>query len=353
VLDWSKWKAGPGERVITTIDAHAAGEPLRIVTSGIPELPGATILQRRRYMLEHLDHVRRALMWEPRGHFNMYGAVVTPPVTAGADLGVLFMHNEGYSTMCGHGIIALVTTLIDTGALPAAGARTTVNIDTPAGLVRATAHVDPSGKVERVSFLNVPSFVYARDLALDVPPYGRIFVDIAFGGAFYAFLPAERVGLRVVPEQTAELVQAGEAIKRAVNASVPIVHPFEADLGFLYGTILTGAPAVPQHHSRNICVFATAEVDRSPTGTGISARLALHHARGELLEDQEIEIESILGRDSTFRGRIAGFARVGEYDAVVPEVSGTAHITGRHEFILDPRDALGAGFLVESIREKN
>ena len=353
MLDWSKWKAGPGAQVITTIDAHAAGEPLRIVTGGLPELPGATMMQRRRFMLEHLDHVRRALMWEPRGHFNMYGAIVTPPVTAAADLGVLFMHNEGYSTMCGHGIIALVTTLIDTGTLPAAGARTTVNLDTPAGLVRATAHLDPLGKVERVSFLNVPSFVYARDLALDVPFYGRIFVDIAFGGAFYAFLPAELVGLRVVPEQIAELVQVGEAIKRAVNAGVPIVHPFEADLGFLYGTILTGAPEVPHHHSRNICVFADAEVDRSPTGTGVSARLALHHARGELLEGQEIEIESILGRDSTFRGRVAGPARVGEFAAVVPEVSGIAYITGRHEFILDPRDALGAGFLVESIQEKN
>ena len=353
MLDWSKWTPDSRAQVITTIDAHAAGEPLRIVTGGMPELPGETILQRRRYMLEHLDYVRRALMWEPRGHLNMYGAIVTPPVTAGADLGVLFMHNEGYSTMCGHGIIALVTTLVETGALPATGARTMVNLDTPAGLVRATAYLDPSGKVERVSFLNVPSFVYARDVALDVPLYGRVLVDIAFGGAFYAFLPAEQVGLRVVPEETARLVQAGEAIKRAVNATIPVVHPFDADLGFLYGTILTGPPEVAQHHSRNICVFANAEVDRSPTGTGVSARLALHHARGELIEGQGIEIESILGRGSTFGGRVAGLARVGEFAAVVPEVSGSAYITGRHEFILDPRDAVGAGFLIESVREKN
>jgi len=353
MLDWSRWKPGSGAHVITTIDAHAAGEPLRIVTGGLPELPGETILQRRRYMLKHLDHVRRALMWEPRGHFNMYGALLTPPVTSEADLGVLFMHNQGYSTMCGHGIIALVTVLLETGVLPASGRQTRVNLDTPAGLVRATAHLGPSGGVERVSFLNVPSFVYARDYVLELPTYGRLLVDIAFGGAFYAFLPAERVGLRVVPEETAELVRAGESIKRAVNASVPIVHPFEADLGFLYGTILTGPPQVPQHHSRNICVFADAEVDRSPTGTGVSARLALLHAKGELLEDQEIEIESILGRDSTFRGRVAGLARVGEFAAVVPEVSGIAYITGRHEFILDPRDAVGAGFLIERSREKN
>src|ERR1700674_2842160 len=155
VRDWSRWKPGSDTQVITTIDAHAAGEPLRIVTGGMPELPGATILQRRRYMLEHLDHIRRALMFEPRGHFNMYGAIVTPPVTKEADLGVLFMHNEGYSTMCGHGIIALVTVLIETGALPAKGQHTPVNLDTPAGLVRATAHLDSSGHVEYVSFLNV------------------------------------------------------------------------------------------------------------------------------------------------------------------------------------------------------
>lgn len=353
MLDVSRWKPGSGAQVITTIDAHAAGEPLRIVTGGMPELPGATMLLRRRYMLEHLDHVRRALMFEPRGHFNMYGAIVTPPVTAGADLGVLFMHNEGYSTMCGHGIIALVTVLVETGVLPAKGARTAVRLDTPAGLVRATAYLDASGRVERVSFLNVPSFVFAHDVVLDVPGYGRVVVDIAFGGAFYAFLPAERVGLRVAPEQTAELVRAGEAIKRAVHAAVPIVHPFEADLGFLYGTILTGPPEAPEHHSRNICVFANAEVDRSPTGTGVSARLAIHHGRGELPEGQVIEIESILGRNSTFRGHVAEVTRVGQFAAVVPEVSGSAHITGRHEFVIDPSDQVGKGFLLESLQEKN
>jgi trans-L-3-hydroxyproline dehydratase len=297
-------------------------------------------------MREHLDHVRRALMWEPRGHYDMYGCVLTPPVTPTADLGVLFLHNEGYSTMCGHGVIALVMALVETGALQARGPETQVNLDTPAGLVRAVAHLGADGHVARVSFLNVASFVYARDVALDVPGYGRVVADVAFGGAFYAILPAERVGLRVVPEQTRLLVTAGEAIKRAINAALPIKHPFEEDLGFLYGTILTGAPEDPAHHSRNICVFANAEVDRSPTGTGVSARLALHHARGELALDEPILIESILGRGSVFGGRVAAAAQVGDYAAVVPEVSGTAAITGRHEFVLDPRDTLVQGFLV-------
>jgi trans-L-3-hydroxyproline dehydratase len=171
--------------------------------------------------------------------------------------------------------------------------------------------------------------------------------DVAFGGAFYAVLPAARVGLRVVRDQTPALVAAGDAVKRAVNAALPIKHPFEPDLGFLYGTILTGPPEDSRHHSRNICVFANAEVDRSPTGTGVSARLALHHARGELVTGEPIMIESILGAASVFGGRVVGQEQVGPHAAVVPEVSGTAFITGRHEFIVDSADTLGQGFLVE------
>jgi trans-L-3-hydroxyproline dehydratase len=345
-INWHWPPRGSDILTITTLDAHAAGEPLRIVTGGLPELSGATILERRRYLRDHLDHVRRALMWEPRGHFNMYGCVLTPPVSPEADFGVLFLHNEGYSTMCGHGVIALVTALLETGVVAWQGPRTPVNLDTPAGLVRAAAHQARDGRVERVTFQNVPSFVYARDVEIQLPAFGRSVVDVAFGGAFYAILPAERVGLQVVPEQTARLVAAGEAIKRAVSEAVAIRHPTEADLGFLYGTILTGPPEDPRHHSRNICVFANAEVDRSPTGTGVSARLALHHAKGQLAAGEEIVVESILGRHSAFSGRVVGAAQMGAYAAVVPEVGGKAYITGRHEFVVDPRDALGQGFLL-------
>jgi len=345
-LLWNKYSPVRDSTVITTLDTHAAGEPLRIITGGLPEIQGATMLERRRFMLEHLDYIRRALMWEPRGHYNMYGCVVTEPVTPEADLGVLFMHNEGYSTMCGHGIIALVTALLETGAFPANGRHTWVNLDTPAGLVRATAHLDNNGHVEQVSFLNVPSFLYARDVELELPEYGRLLVDIAFGGAFYAFIPAEQVGLKVTPENTPQLVLAAEAIKKAVNHTVSILHPIETDLSFVYGTIITDAPENPAHHSRNVCVFANAEVDRSPTGTGVSARLALHHAKGEIVDDQQIVVESILGAASTFAGRVIGRTNVGPYEAIIPEVSGSAFITGRHEFVIDPRDELGRGFLV-------
>jgi trans-L-3-hydroxyproline dehydratase len=343
------WNARPspeGAHVITTLDTHAAGEPLRIVTSGYPELPGATILERRRYAKEYHDDLRRALMWEPRGHADMYGCVLTPPVSAEADFGVLFLHNEGYSTMCGHGVIALVTALVETGAFPAGGAQTPVNLDTPAGLVRAVAHVDSSGRVERVSFRNVPSFVYAPDLEIDVPPYGRLKVDVVYGGAFYAYLDAAQVGLSVATKHRRELVAAGEAIKRAVNATLTIHHPEAEDLGFLYGTILSGPPEDSAHTTRNVCVFANAEVDRSPTGTGVSGHVTLLAARGELREHEKITVESILGAQSVFAGGIAARGQVGSYAAVTPEVGGTAFITGRHEFILDPRDALGAGFLL-------
>jgi trans-L-3-hydroxyproline dehydratase len=336
----------PTLTVITTIESHAAGEPLRIVTAGIPPLPGDTILARRRYMRDHLDHLRRAIMWEPRGHFDMYGAVLTPPVTPEARFGVLFVHNEGYSTMCGHGVIALVTALVETGRVSATPPRTEVGLDTPAGLVRATAHHDASGRVERVSFLNVPSFVYRRDLTVDVAAYGRMTLDIAFGGAFYAFVNAGDLGLDVEPRSRDRLVAAADAITAAVNASVEITHPSEPDLGFLYGTILVGDAEDSAHHSRNVCVFARSEVDRSPTGTGVSARAAIHVARGELDVGHEIAIESILGRSSVFRVKAVERTRVGEHEAIVPEVSGRGFITGRCEFALDPTDPLGAGFLI-------
>ncbi len=345
-LNWKQVDTVERATVITTVDAHAAGEPLRIITGGLPELRGVTMLERRRYMQQHYDHIRKALMWEPRGHRDMYGCVLTQPVTSEADLSVLFMHNEGYSTMCGHGIIALVTALLETGAFPAKGQHTPVNLDTPAGLVRATAHLDNGGHVERVSFLNVPSFLYARDVELDAPLYGHLTVDVAFGGAFYAFIPAAQLGLSVTPEQAHQLAAAGDTITKAVNAVLPVQHPQEEDLSFLYGTILTGPPENPAHHSRNVCIFANAEVDRSPTGTGVSARLALHHAKGEIEDDQRIVIESILGAASTFSGRFIGHVQVGPYRAVVPEVSGRAFITGRHEFLVDPQDKLGRGFIL-------
>jgi proline racemase len=329
---------------ITTIDAHTEGEPLRIVIGGYPELVGADILARRRFARERLDALRTALMWEPRGHADMYGCLITPPVTPGADFGVLFLHNEGYSSMCGHGIIAVVTVALETGMLPARGPATTVRIDTPAGLITALARSRDGRRVDSVSFRNVPSFVLALDETVEVPGVGRVRYDLAFGGAFYAYVGADEVGVTFAPTGYRELIEKGMAIKRAVMSSRPIEHPFEEDLGFLYGTIFVGPPEAPDTHSRNVCIFAEGEVDRSPTGTGVSGRMALHHARGEVGIGEPRVIESIIG--SRFTGRVVEETQFGPHRAVVPEVEGRAFITGRHEFFLNPRDPLVQGFIL-------
>ena len=338
-----EWNAPADWLRITTIDAHTAGEPFRVITSGFPDIPGDTILARRRYAKEHLDHLRTALMWEPRGHADMYGCIVTPAVSPGADLGILFIHNEGFSTMCGHGIIGITTVALETGMLPIAEPETTVRIDTPAGLVTAHARVN-EGRVSSVYFHNVPSFVVALDEKVDVPGLGIVRYDLAFGGAFYAYVSAEDVGLTCSPEEFRPLIEKGMAIKRAVMASRAITHPFEEDLGFLYGAIFTAPALVPDAHSRNVCIFADGEVDRSPTGTGVSGRLAIRHARGEIGIDEPIVIESIIG--SRFRGTVVSSTRFGPYEAIIPEVEGSAYITGRHEFFIDPSDPVRHGFIL-------
>ena len=328
---------------ITTIDAHAAGEPFRVITGGLPQLPGSTILERRRYMKQQLDRLRKALMWEPRGHADMYGCIVTPPVSPEADFGILFLHNEGYSTMCGHGIIAIVKVALETGLVPKVAPETTIRIDSPAGLV--TAHARIAGeKVQGIYFENVPSFVLALDEVIDVPGIGRVQYDVAFGGAFYAYVQAASVGLTCIPRDFPALVQKGMAVKRAIMANRDVSHPFEADLSFLYGTIFIGPAESPEAHSRNVCIFADGEVDRSPTGTGVSGRLAIHYARGEMDIGRTINIESIIG--TRFAGRIIRETTFGPYAAVIPQVEGTAYITGRHEFLIDPDDPLKDGFIL-------
>jgi trans-L-3-hydroxyproline dehydratase len=333
---------------ITTIDAHTAGEPFRVVTGGFPEVPGKTILEKRRYARQHLDHLRTALMWEPRGHADMYGAILTEPITAGADLGILFMHNEGYSTMCGHGIIGLAKIGLETGLIEIPegieeNQPIEILIDTPAGLVAASAKRD-RGFVTDVAFRNVPSFALALDQVIDVPEIGEVRYDLGFGGAFYAFVQTEGLGIDLNPDNFRELIRFGSKIKQAVAATGLVRHPFEQDLSFLYGTIFVGPAHNPEHHSRNVCVFANGEVDRCPTGTGISARAALHHARGELEVSEAFVVESILG--TTFSGKILETTEFGPHQAVIPQVSGSAHIVASNTFFIDPADPLQEGFIL-------
>jgi len=343
---------------INTIDVHTAGEPLRVITGGWPEIPGATILDRRRHAREYQDTLRRAVVWEPRGHADMYGCLVLPPATDDGDAGVLFLHNEGWSTMCGHGIIGVVKLGVETGLLPGrpTGPDTVESrIDTPAGRVTATAHLaqEDSGKpgvgggrrVERVTFLNVPSFVLAAGVDVYVPGVGRVRLDVAFGGAFYAYVEAAPLGLALVPENVSAIIDLGMRIKRAVSTAIPLTHPDgDPDLEFLYGTIFTG-PAHGDADMREVCVFADGEVDRSPTGTGVSGLAAILHARGELAVSRKIEVESILG--TTFTVRVVRELELAGRPAIEPEVGGTAHVTGRHEFWIDPLDPLRDGFLLD------
>ncbi len=337
------WEPPEGWMRVTTIDAHAAGEPLRVITDGLPPIKGNTILERRRYLRDNMDHLRTALMWEPRGHADMYGAIVTDPVTPGADAGVLFMHNEGYSTMCGHGIIGLVTIALETGMLPMAGHITTLKLDTPAGLITAHAKVR-DGRVRSVAFENVPSFAFVLDRIVEVPGIGRVPYDIAFGGAFYAYCRSADLGVGLRPSDFRRLIQVGTAVKQSVMESLAINHPFEDDLSFLYGTIVVGPPHAEGANSRNVCVFAEGEVDRCPTGTGISGRLALSHARGRLDVGQPFVVESIIG--TRFTGRILGTTTFGGYEAVIPEIEGSAHMVGRHGFFIKRDDPLRDGFVL-------
>ncbi|WP_045113257.1 proline racemase family protein [Microscilla marina] len=336
------WQPPSHWQQISTIDAHTGGEPLRIIVDGFPELPGNTILEKRRFARENLDHLRTALMFEPRGHADMYGCILTPPVSPEADFGVLFIHNEGYSTMCGHAIIALTKVALQTGMLPQQTPVTTIKIDTPAGLITAFATIE-NDEVTEVHFQNVPSFVLELDAEVEVPGLGTIAYDLAFGGAFYAYVQADQLGLNCTPDEYKELIDKGMEIKHAIMKSRKIEHPFEQDLGFLYGTIFIAPPLGDSADSRNVCIFANGEVDRSPTGTGVSGRAAIHHARQELAVGEKMYIESIL--DSQFSVKIAREITFGTYKAIIPEVSGTAYLTGSHQFWVDPEDAHKEGFI--------
>jgi len=322
--------------VVRTTDYHTAGEPFRIVTGGVAPLEGATILDKRRFALERFDDVRKLLVHEPRGHADMYGCFVTEPNDEGADIGVVFFHNAGYSTACGHGTIALVTWALESGRLEVTGAEATVVVDVPSGRLETVASVR-DGRVERVRVTNVPSYVERQGLEA-----GGLAVDVAFGGAFYASVESP---LPVQKESVPRLIDLGREIKRDLEAGQEFVHPLEPELRGIYGAIFfEWIDKGPPLRQRNVTVFADGEVDRSPCGSGTSARLALLVADGELPRGDELAHESIVG--TVFSARVVADAEVAGRPAVMTEVEGSAHRTGEHEFMLDERDALGTGFLL-------
>jgi proline racemase len=318
---------------VETVDYHTGGEPFRIVTGGVPVPEGATILERRRSAREQLDAYRRLLVFEPRGHADMYGCHVVPPNDDGADLGVVFFHNEGYSTACGHGTIALVTWALDSGVVPRVEGKNRVVVDVPSGRLETWATVE-GGRVRAVRFRNVPSFVWGERLNVA----GRV-VDVAYGGAFYASLEE-----RVEPAELPRLIALGRELRAAIEAEHDVVHPLERELRGVYGAIFWQEEGDAPLTQRNVTVFADGEVDRSPCGSGTSARLALLHAQGRLEQGAPLLHRSIVG--SEFSGWVVGETEVAGRPAVVTEVEGTAYRTGSASFELDPDDPLGEGFLL-------
>ena len=331
---------------IRTIDMHTGGEPLRVIVDGFPELKGNSVLDYRRYCKENFDNLRTALMFEPRGHADMYGCVLTPPNDDESDFGIIFLHNEGYSTMCGHAIIAISTLAVEMHWIDIKEGDNVLKIDAPCGRITSFVNVK-NGAVTGVRFHCVPSFVVALDKTVEIEGLGTVTYDLAYGGAFYAYveLAKNKFNFDLTPNSYKTLIANGMAIKRAViNQNKEILHPFEDDLSFLYGTIFIDNALDGINDSRNVCIFAEGEVDRSPTGSGVSGRMAIHKVRKEIDFGEKMRIESIT--DSVFVGSIISEENYGPFTAVIPQVEGTAHITGMHTFVIDPKDPMKNGFIL-------
>jgi proline racemase len=330
--------------ILSTVEMHTGGEPTRIIVDGWPEFVGKTLLEKRREAKERFDHLRRGLMLEPRGHDGMYGALLVEPDHPDADLAVLFMHNEGFSTMCGHATIALARWAVDSGRVArrepeTPQSETVVRLQCPCGLVTASVAADGT-----VRFESVPAFAYARDRIVPTRTWGPVTIDVAYGGAFYAILATDSIGLDLHTSPMRAIVDAGEEITKSAASAIPIEHADEPDLAFLYGTILTdGGDGANGRASRNVCIFAGRQIDRSPTGSGVTARLALEAARRKVEMGEERLFESCTG--AVFSGKVLREgAPVGRHKSVIVEVGGHAYQTGEARFRFDDDDPLREGF---------
>ncbi|WP_405155407.1 proline racemase family protein [Paenibacillus sp. FSL K6-0108] len=328
-------------KLVSTIDTHTGGNPTRTVTSGAPELIGRTMTEKMVYMSEHYDHFRRALMLEPRGHEVMSGCILTPPCNKSADIGVVFIESGGYLPMCGHDTIGLCTALIEGGIYP--GNKDVIHLDTPAGMVKAKLTVE-DGKVKQVSFTNIASFLYQSDVRVRVDGIGIISVDIAYGGNFYGLVDARPLHLPLVPGRGSEIVELAIKIREAINREIEVVHPEIPVIRGLTHIEFYSDPVSPSANCRNTVVVPPGGIDRSPCGTGTSAKVAVLHAKGELQKGEEFVHESIVG--SLFQAKVLEETTVGGLAAVIPEISGSAWITGFHQFVYQEQDPLSQGFFL-------
>jgi len=319
------------------------GEPTRIIVGGVPNIKGTTMAEKKQYLIDEMDYVRTTLMHEPRGFRDMFGAIITQPCSPDADLGIIFMDGGGYLNMCGHGSIGTVTAAIETGMVKAMEPYTEVTMDTPAGLVKARAKVS-SGLVKEVSIVNVPSFLYKRDVVANVPEIGKLTLDISFGGSFFALVKAKDLGVEIMPENAFKFMQMGLAIRDSVNKQVEMQHPTLSHIKTCDLVEFFGDPTHPDADYKNVVVFGDGQVDRSPCGTGTSAKLAALYARGEIKEGELFVYESILS--TLFKGKILGTTKVGDFESVIPEITGSAFIIGFNTYVIDDRDPVKYGFVL-------
>lgn len=329
---------------VHTVDTHTEGESTRVVVGGIPKITGHTMPEKKEWLEKHLDYLRTALMLEPRGHNDMFGAILTEPTVEEADYGIIFMDGGGYLNMCGHGTIGAMTVAVETGMVEVTEPITKVVQEAPAGIIRGEVLVENS-KAKTVSFQNVPSFLYKRDQELELPGYGKIKFEISFGGSFFAIVKAEQVGLSIIPENAEKLKELGIILRELINKEIPVQHPslphiHTVDLVEWWSETETKGATL-----RNCVVFGQGQVDRSPCGTGTSAKMATLFAKGELKIGEEFYYESILG--TIFKGEILGTTKVGEYEAVIPRISGSAYITAFNHFVIEEEDPLKYGFVLK------
>lgn len=331
------------ERMLTSIDTHTGGEPTRNVIGGLPRIPGKTVSEKMVYLRDRMDWLRTLLMQEPRGHSVMSGALFVEPSDPRADIGVIYIEAGGYLPMCGHDTIGCCTALVEAGIVPVSEPMTSITLETPAGLVEAQVAVD--GQVAKsVTLTNIPSFLYRENVHVDVPGFGDVALDIAYGGNFYALVEASRFGLEISPGNADQIVRVGHVIRDAVNQQIEVVHPEKPFIRGLTHVEFYGPPKHPEAHCQNTVLITGDALDRSPCGTGTSAKLATLYAKGKLSIGQEFAHESIIG--TIFRSRILGTTTVAGYTAVIPQITGTAYVTGIHQFVVDPDDPLKTGFLL-------
>ncbi|MBG0832898.1 proline racemase family protein [Planomonospora sp. ID67723] len=330
------------KRVFHAVDSHTEGMPTRVITGGVGVVPGATMAERREHFMAHLDHVRTLLMYEPRGHAAMSGAILQPPTRPDADYGVLYIEVSGCLPMCGHGTIGVATVLVETGMVEVTEPVTVVRLDTPAGLVVAEVRVE-DGAATEVTITNVASFSVGLDRVVKVPGIGEVVYDLAYGGNFYAIVRLEDLGLPFDRAHGQRLLDAGLAIMEAVNEADEPVHPLDERVRGCHHVYLA-APGSDAGHSRHAMAIHPGWFDRSPCGTGTSARMAQLHARGELALGDGFVNESFIG--TRFTGRLVGETSVAGRPAVIPAITGRAWVTGTAQYFLDPRDPFPEGFLL-------